>query len=133
MLHISFKNYIQFLMSELKTLDSIYFILFSYFYFLVHFIFLFLNLGLGVSIMSYVTVTQSHTERCRRFQNYITCLLHVYLIYNICSLEQARFSVASTISPVYIKQTLCTWNSIKFSCINLLQGSFFTLILELKL
>jgi len=57
MLYVSFKNYTWFLVSELKTLDSIYFLFFSHFYFLVYFIFLFLNLGLGVSMMSRVTVT----------------------------------------------------------------------------
>ena len=54
-----FKSEIRDLVLELKTENSNYFQFLSYFYFLF-LLFLFWDLGLGNSVMSHVTVTESH-------------------------------------------------------------------------
>ena len=54
-----FKSEIKDLVLELKTEDSNYFQFLSYFYFLF-LLFLFWDLGLEDSVMSHVTVTESH-------------------------------------------------------------------------
>ena len=62
-------------LSELKTVDSVYFHFYSYFYFHFHFISI-LNLGLEISMISHITVMHQshvtvthHIEHHRRFQN----------------------------------------------------------------
>ena len=85
--------------------------------FLFSFSFPDLRLGISVTLHNmtlyhiYITchshIIICHIEKCRRFWNN-DIMPYVNSIQYTCSLGQTRFSVAQTISLVYIKQTLCT-------------------------
>ena len=115
---------------KIKIADSIYFSFFLIFIFIlisIYFSYFRLSIGGQHDITCDCHITIYQMKGYKRFQNndIIVCLLYIDFINNICSLKQARFGVTKTISLVYIRQILYTWNSI--------QDFFLTLALEFKL
>ena len=90
-------------LSELKTMNSIYFHFLSHFYFIFHFFFYF-----ELRVRSQYDITHNYHKLLYDVtQKNNNIILYVNSMQYTCSLKQTRFSVAQTISQVYIRQTLC--------------------------
>ena len=102
-------------MSELKMIDLVSFYFSSHFHFHFH-LFSYFGLRVRVSMISHITIIQ-----------YILHMLTLWTTYGL----QGR--LYQTTSLIYIRQISCTWNSIKFSYVNPVQGLSFDLTLSFEL